>query len=281
MAQIGYLENGMDLDLVRDIINQMVEKLNSIETSPRDYNDLENKPAINGVELSSSSSMSEFPINIEDTTIIESVINTANETAAVAAENTATELVETELSEKMPLNLSSLPPKQYDYSEETIVAITHNDITYQSKMKDIATYLEYLIKSKSCCNETAPVGLIGYDIRSIINVHNQETGFDELTWDATGAASFSIVQISENANCNIQTLEIGIPHKILIVNTNTGTDPSYKTINFISYLPKYISEDSEIITNNNAVIYTVIVIPINGVNTLIIKKESPNLIYNA
>jgi len=281
MAQIDFVENGMELSAVRAIINQMVDKLNSIETSPRDYNDLENKPAINGIELSSSSSMSEFPINIEDTTIIESVINTANETAAVAAENAATDLVETQLSDKMPLNISLLPSKQYEYSEETIVAITHNDITYQSKMKDIATYLEYLIKSKSCCNDSLSPAPSGYEIRTIINVHNPVSGFDELTWDATGRESFSIVQISENVNCNIQTLEIGIPHKILIINTNTGTEPSYKTINFISYLPKYLSEGSENITNNSAFLYTVIVIPINGVNTLIIKQEIPNLIYNA
>ena len=50
---IETIENGMGLAQVRGILNRLIERVNELDSVSGSYDDLENRPAINGVTLTS------------------------------------------------------------------------------------------------------------------------------------------------------------------------------------------------------------------------------------
>ena len=86
---IETIENGMELAQVRGILNRLIERVNELDSVSGSYDDLENRPAINGVTLTSETTFDDFTIpasRIDDYGTFKAEIRAlAEETAAGAA----------------------------------------------------------------------------------------------------------------------------------------------------------------------------------------------------
>ena len=94
---IPNIENGMELAKVRRILNQAIERLNELEKVSGSYDDLENRPAIDGVTLTSKTTFQEFRIPISSLESYEELQKQILTTAEETAERTATESLKRKL----------------------------------------------------------------------------------------------------------------------------------------------------------------------------------------
>lgn len=267
MSNIPTITNGMDMGDVRDILNQVIEKLNGINVSPTDYEDLENKPAIDGIPLTKDSSISDFNITIEDTSIVSSLEELARNTANENAEETAMNTIEAALRSKLNNNFSALPVRQYEFSKNTLVPIQHNGTNYHASMKDIATYLEYLVHTNRCCSST-PISSEPFAYVFKEAIINDGT----LHWDATGNSSISLYdEYSQNLYVNLNVDGECMPHKLLIRNPSNTTMTIH--LNNIG-CERMVGNRTIQLPGGKSILFTVVVIPYYEERMAIVTNET-------
>lgn len=148
--EISYIQEGMYLEEVRNILNNVIQHINSLQPSTNDYNLLNNKPRINGVELNEQSQTSEFNISLENTDIEDSCIEIAEQTA----QNKTVQIIQQELGEiiesKVPKNFDQLPQKEYDFNLNSKIAIYQNNTLYKTTLNDLIAYLKYQLNLNPC-----------------------------------------------------------------------------------------------------------------------------------
>ena len=116
---IETIENGMGLAQVRGILNRLIERVNELDSVSGSYDDLENRPAINGVTLTSQTTFADFTIpasRIDDYGTFKAEIRAlAEETAAGAAAAS--------VRTKLDGNFNTLQPREYELSGSMLVVI--------------------------------------------------------------------------------------------------------------------------------------------------------------
>ena len=133
---IETIENGMELAQVRGILNRLIERVNELGS----YDDLENRPAINGVTLTSETTFDEFTIpasRIDDYGTFKAEIRAlAEETAAGAAAAS--------VRTKLDGNFNTLQPREYELSGSMLVVIGDDKgNAYKTTLGDLIDYLKH------------------------------------------------------------------------------------------------------------------------------------------
>jgi hypothetical protein len=139
---IPNIENGMELAKVRRILNQAIERLNELEKVSGSYDDLENRPAIDGVTLTSKTTFQEFRIPISSLENYEELQKQICDTAAETAERTATE----SLKRKLDADFTTLKARKYELDESMLVAVDNGKgEVFKTTLSDLILYLKYAI----------------------------------------------------------------------------------------------------------------------------------------
>ena len=136
---IETIENGMGLAQVRGILNRLIERVNELDSVSGSYDDLENRPAINGVTLTSETTFDEFTIpasRIDDYGTFKAEIRAlAEETAAGAAAAS--------VRTKLDGNFNTLQPREYELSGSMLVVIGDDKgNAYKTTLGDLIDYLK-------------------------------------------------------------------------------------------------------------------------------------------
>ena len=137
---IETIENGMELAQVRGILNRLIERVNELDSVSGSYDDLENRPAINGVTLTSRTTFNDFTIpasRIDDYETFKAEIRSlAEETAGGAAE----ESVRT----KLDGDFTTLQPREYELDDTMLVVIGDDKgNAYKTTLGDLIDYLKH------------------------------------------------------------------------------------------------------------------------------------------
>lgn len=139
---IEYVENGMELSKVREIINGTVKVINELGEVTNSYNDLANKPALDGVVLHEKSSMKEFKIDISQLSNYEQLEKSIIEIGTKKAAEVAKEVV----SGKLDANFNGLPQLNYNLDENmTIIINTEKGEIFKTSLGDLILYLKHEI----------------------------------------------------------------------------------------------------------------------------------------
>ncbi|MDL2309459.1 hypothetical protein LJC68_09430 [Bacteroidales bacterium OttesenSCG-928-B11] len=139
---IEYIENGMELSKVREIFNEVIAKINSMGEVTNSYNDLKDKPAIDGVELSGKSSMKEFNIEVSQLPDAEELEKLFIE----VAEKKAEEVAKNATSGKLDADYGALKKLEYNINEGMTVAIcTPEGEIFQTSLDNLVLYLKHAI----------------------------------------------------------------------------------------------------------------------------------------
>ncbi len=139
---IECIENGMELSKVREILNEVISTVNSIGEITNSYNDLKDRPAIDGVELTSKSSMKEFKIELSQLPNMKDL----EKMFVQVAENKAEEVAKNATAGKLDANYSTLKKLEYNINEGMTVAIcTPEGEIYQTNLDNLVLYLKYAI----------------------------------------------------------------------------------------------------------------------------------------
>ena len=139
---IAYIENGMELSQVRSILNEVIAKLNAMKEVSTSYNDLDNRPAIDGIILTENSSMSDFDLKLS------SLNNYSELREDVIAESrrVATQVAEQLSVDKLSNDYTSLSRLEYALNDTMIIAIANSKgEVLQTTLADFILYLKHAI----------------------------------------------------------------------------------------------------------------------------------------
>ena len=137
---IETIDNGMDLAVVRDILNRLIERVNELERVTNSYDDLENRPAINGVTLTSQTSVQDLQIPASSLVGYSDLIAQAQQAAAQTAESTA----QTTARAKLDGDLTKLQPREYELATSMLVVIGDDKgNAYKTTLGDLIDYLKH------------------------------------------------------------------------------------------------------------------------------------------
>ena len=138
---IEFIQNGMELSQVRDILNNIIKIVNDREETKLSYYDLQDQPCINGIELTAKTSANELHITLSELDNIQDIKRLVAEIGEQRAEEVATEVLKT----KLDSDLTLLPELQYNFNEDMLVTINDKGDNYKAKISDLLLYLKYLI----------------------------------------------------------------------------------------------------------------------------------------
>ncbi|MDL2312213.1 hypothetical protein LJC68_04990 [Bacteroidales bacterium OttesenSCG-928-B11] len=139
---IEQIENGMELSKVREILNEVIGIANEIGKITNSYNDLDDRPAIDGVELTSKSSMRDFKIEASQLPNQEEL----EKLFIQIAERKAEEVAKNAVAGKLDSNYSVLKKLEYNIGENMTVAIgTPEGEIFQTSLDDLVLYLKHAI----------------------------------------------------------------------------------------------------------------------------------------
>ncbi len=137
---IENIENGMELAVVRKILNQLIDRVNELEKISRSYDDLENRPAIDGVTLTSKTTMRDFKIPVSSMENYEELQRQILEISSTTAQSTATEAA----SKKLDGDFTTLQGREYELGVSMLVAIdTGKGEVFKATLGDLITYLKH------------------------------------------------------------------------------------------------------------------------------------------
>ena len=137
---IETISNGMDLARVREILNRLIERVNELERVTNSYDDLENRPAINGVTLTSQTSVQDLQIPASSLVGYSDLIAQAQQAAAQTAESTA----QTTTRAKLDGDLTKLQPREYELAASMLVVIGDDKgNAYKTTLCDLIDYLKH------------------------------------------------------------------------------------------------------------------------------------------
>lgn len=141
IEKIAAIENGMELSVVRKILNQVIERVNELQKISNSYDDLENRPAIDGVTLTSETTFEDFRIPISSLEDFEGFENQIMKTAADAAMKTVREALEGKLDKDFTI----LRQRKYELDESMLVAVdTGKGEVFKTTLGDLLLYMIYL-----------------------------------------------------------------------------------------------------------------------------------------
>ena len=137
---IETISNGMDLARVREILNRLIERVNELERVTNSYDDLENRPAINGVTLTSQTSVQDLQIPASSLVGYSDLIAQVQQAAAQTAESTA----QTTARAKLDGDLTKLQPREYELATSMLVVIGDDKgNAYKTTLGDLIDYLKH------------------------------------------------------------------------------------------------------------------------------------------
>ena len=138
---IKNIENGMELVQVRKILNEVIARVNELDNVSNSYDDLDNLPAIDGVQLTSKTSFKDFRIPISSLDNFEGFQKQIQEVAA----NAALKAVAGALEGKLDNDFTSLQQKKYELDESMIVAVdSGKGEVFQTTLGDLMLYMIYV-----------------------------------------------------------------------------------------------------------------------------------------
>lgn len=141
IEKISLIENGMELTVVRKILNQVIERVNELQKISNSYDDLENRPAIDGVTLTSRTSFEDFQIPMSSLENFEGLEKRLMQIAADAAVSAVAEALE----KKLDKNFTQLQQRKYELNESMIVAVdTGKGEVFKTTLGDLLLYMIYL-----------------------------------------------------------------------------------------------------------------------------------------
>lgn len=141
IEKIELIENGMELSVVRQILNQVIERVNELQKISNSYDDLENRPAIDGVTLTSKTTFEDFQIPISSLENFEGFEKRIRQIAADAAVNAMAEALEGKLDK----DFTQLQQRKYELNESMIVAVdTGKGEVFKTTLGDLLLYMIYL-----------------------------------------------------------------------------------------------------------------------------------------
>ena len=130
---IETISNGMDLARVREILNRLIERVNELERVTNSYDDLENRPAINGVTLTSQTSVQDLQIPASSLVGYSDLIAQAQQAAA-----------QTTARAKLDGDLTKLQPREYELATSMLVVIGDDKgNAYKTTLGDLIDYLKH------------------------------------------------------------------------------------------------------------------------------------------
>jgi len=140
--QIQNIENGMEMETVRSILNSVIARVNELSDISNNYEDLEGKPAIDGIILSAASKMSDFTVPASAIGNLESFKDELKETAVSVAQQSAN----ASLTSKLGNNFTTLQKLEYEFDDSMLVAIDSGKGTiYKTTLGNLVTYLKHAI----------------------------------------------------------------------------------------------------------------------------------------
>ncbi len=140
---IEKIEDGMPMGDVRSIINQLIDAVNALPSGGKvDYNELQNKPAINGVELDTDTLSKDLNIDLEPLGNYEELQASVISQAATTANKSVSALDAKVLKKDFTL----LDPQAYEITAgETLVLLTEKGDNVTVRIDDLANYLKSII----------------------------------------------------------------------------------------------------------------------------------------
>ncbi|MDL2308949.1 hypothetical protein LJC68_09560 [Bacteroidales bacterium OttesenSCG-928-B11] len=139
---IELIENGMELSKVREILNEVIAIANGIGETANSYNDLDDRPAIDGIELTAKSSMRDFKIEPSQLPNQEEL----EQLFIQVAEKKAEEVAKNAVVGKLDANYAALKKLEYNIGENMTVAIgTPEGEIYQTSLDNLVLYLKHAI----------------------------------------------------------------------------------------------------------------------------------------
>jgi phage I-like protein len=139
---IEFIEDGMELSQIREILNAVIQKVNQGQTTPLSFYDLSDRPCINGVELSANTTAQELNITLSQLKSLQEIENLVTQ----LAEQKTTDATRSVLASKLDSNFSALPQLQYNLDEGmSIIINTSQGETFKTNMADLIMYLKHEI----------------------------------------------------------------------------------------------------------------------------------------
>jgi len=139
---IEFIEDGMELSQVREILNAIIRQINENKTASISYNDLHDRPCINEVELTSKTKAQELKLTLSQFENIKEIENLVIQ----IGEQKIAEMVKEATSGKLDSNFSALQSLQYNLDEGMSVAInTGKGEICKTTLGDLIMYLKYEI----------------------------------------------------------------------------------------------------------------------------------------
>jgi len=138
---IEFIQNGMELSKVREIINAIIQQLNSNATTIVSYKELQDRPCINGVELTTSTTAQELKLTLSHLANIQEIENLLTQIGEQKAKEVATETMKT----KLDSDFSRLPELKYNFNEDMLLTISDKNGIFRATVSDLLLYLKYLI----------------------------------------------------------------------------------------------------------------------------------------
>jgi len=141
IKDIEFIENGMELSRVRDILNAIIKQVNDKQAITLSYKELKDQPCINGVELTAKTSAEE--LNISFLQLAD--INELGDIIVQIVEQKAIEAATQALKTKLDSDFSGLPDLEYNLKEDMLLPASDGKQVFKVKISDFMLYLKYLI----------------------------------------------------------------------------------------------------------------------------------------
>lgn len=159
MANIPLLQNGCSGQDIIDTVNAIIASINSGGGLSISYNDLTDKPSINGVEIAGALSTALIRIAISDTEGYSALLQTlatkayadAVKTEALSAAQTA---VAAALADKMDKDLGNIDAIDY-FSKEALLPIVTKEGVKKTTLANIASYTKIQNETAMSAVDTA------------------------------------------------------------------------------------------------------------------------------
>jgi len=138
---IALIENGMELSKIREILNEVIQQINQGQTAQISYNDLANRPCINGVELNEETKAGELNLTLSQLANkmeIESLVTQIGEQKAAAVADNA-------LASKLDCDFGKLPELRYNFKDDMLLTVSDGSSIFKATVNDLIIYLKYLI----------------------------------------------------------------------------------------------------------------------------------------
>lgn len=139
---IEFIEDGMALSQIREKLNAVIQQVNQGRETPLSYYDLRDRPCINGIELSESTTIQDLNITLSQLKSLQEIETLVTQ----LVEQKTTQATKSALASKLDSDFSSLPSLQYNLDEGmSIIINTAQGEIFKTSMADLIMYLKHEI----------------------------------------------------------------------------------------------------------------------------------------